>query len=145
MGVYESTLFAVVDFDGGLMDGDEKEYLGCDHEGRIFSIDDDERQKGTETTERKRVIVRLFLVISHIISCLSTRFGRPVPSTKQQQRAWFLFSIDKPQCTDTPDERTQQQRLPNIPSSPPAAWVDINRLRGDSRSSMSTEGSMQLS
>jgi hypothetical protein len=30
-----------------------------------------------ETTERKSVIVRLFLVISHVVSRLSTRFGRP--------------------------------------------------------------------
>ena len=30
-----------------------------------------------ETTEGKKVIVRLFLVISHIVSRLSTRSGRP--------------------------------------------------------------------
>jgi hypothetical protein len=27
MGVQESTLLAIVDFDGGLMDGDEKEWM----------------------------------------------------------------------------------------------------------------------
>jgi hypothetical protein len=85
MGVHESTLLAVVDFDGGLMDGDEKEYLGCDREGGIFSIDDIDGRKGTETTERKRVTIRL-----------------------------FPFSINRPQPVDAPDEHMQLQQLLTI-------------------------------
>jgi hypothetical protein len=118
----------IVDFEDASMDVDEEEY------GEVIKRSEDEDASEPRLTELRtegRPRGSSFASSSSSLSPILSP-DSPAPLTDQD----FPFSIDRPPPTDVLDEQ-----LLTVPYSSSPKGSSDNRLRGDSISSMSTDGS----